>query len=108
MVNRDSRNPCSKMPIIDERIDEAHPGIARLVKDLIPITTKIIALEKRIKTNDRISNRLATSSRNTEIAPNPCNTSEIKFIFDESTYRAPLSDGTAINGSPDLITAADK
>src|ERR1700730_12235094 len=87
----DNNKHCDRSKSKSPTTKVAHPGIARVVPNfIISVTTKSAAVIKP-KTNDVISKRTPTTSPKTEIALNPCTTSEINPIFDFPEMRLHLS-----------------
>jgi len=72
---------------------DAQPGIARSVTVLIMMMDAIASAENSINKNEIIATLVIMISRKTEIAPNPCNNKEVKFILEFPEYLEPLSTG---------------
>jgi len=67
---------------IDEPNVEAQPGIASTVTVLMTMIVAIAKTENSINKNEIIATLVIMISRKTEIAPNPCNNKEVKFILE--------------------------
>ena len=83
----------SKMMNMELPKVEAQPGMASVLKVLMKKMAAIEMAEISISIKEKMATLVMMISKKTAMVPNPCNSKEVKFIFDSPAYRLPLSTG---------------